>query len=141
MKINVPEDVGSGELRLLPPGVVRATLAKIMLGKSKANQPKATFKFILLEDMKVPFNEPPTTGEVVLDTYSLQPQALFKLNDTYKKVTGERIPQGDFDMVEFEDMLNQSLIGTEWMLQLDNQIPTDGSSTEERTVIVKKELA
>jgi len=141
MRIIVPEDIG-GELRKLK-GPCKATLDKIIIGKSKANQPKATFRYVITDDsqLKIPEGQPSAVGETVLETFSLQPQALFRLNDPYKTVTGERLPQGDFSHEEFEGTLNDALAGTEWNLMLELQVPTDGSSTEERTNVVARELA
>lgn len=141
MSIVVPESLG-GELRLLPPGNAKATLEKIMVGKSKSSgQAKATFRYTITEEMEgLPDDAPTTVGEAVLETYSLQPQAMFRLNDVYKMVLGERLPQGEWTPEEFEERLNEDLCGTEWNLVLENQVPSDGSSTEERTVIVAKTL-
>ncbi len=138
MKITIPENIG-GELRKLE-GPCKATLDKVMLGTSKQNQPKATFRYVITEEMAcVKEGEPSSIGENVLESYSLQPQAIFNLNNVYKEVTGERLPQGDFSKEEFESMLNENLAGSEWTLLLELQTPTDGSSTEERTQVVKKE--
>lgn len=140
MNIKVPEDLGS-ELRLLPEGPAKAVLEKIMLGKSKKQMPKATFKYTITEEMDgQKDDEPSTVGETVLETYSLQENSMWKINGTFKEVTGERIPQGDFDEKEFEAILNERLTGTEWTLMLEQQVPSDGSSTEPRTTIVSKEL-
>jgi len=140
MNIKVPEDLG-GELRLLPEGPARAVLEKIILGKSKKDKPKATFKYTITEEMDgVKEGEPSTIGETVLETYSLQEQSMWKINGTFKEVTSERIPQGDFTDAEFEAMLNEKLTGTEWTLMLEQKVPEDGSSTEPRTTISSKEL-
>ena len=150
MRIIVPEEIGS-ELKLLPEGVVRATLEKLMLGKSGSGYPKVTARYLITEEMEgVKEGEPPTTGEVVLETFSLQPQAMFGLNSLYKAVTGERIPQGDFSPEEFMADLDEKLTDTEWDLVLEQQIPgnldIEGMSEAEiekakRTVVVKRELA
>jgi len=138
MKVIVPEEIGGGGLRLLPAGVARATLEKIIMGKSKTGNPKATFRYTITDEMDgVAEGEPSTIGETVLETYSLQSQALFRLNDVYKEVTGERLPQGDFELEEFGEMLNDTLCGTEWDLLLEPQLPADGSSDKERTTVVK----
>lgn len=139
--IHVPEDMGGGDLRLLPSGLANATLQKIYLGTSQNNQPKATVKFVITEEMDgVEDGEPSTIGETVLESFSLQPQALFKLNDMYKAVTGNNIPHGDFSPQEFEAMLTNDLAGTEWTLMLEQQIPTQGKSKDPRTVVVKRTL-
>lgn len=141
MQINIPEGINDGTLKVLPAGIAVATLEKIMFGKSKSNMPKLTFRYTITEEMADNPSGVPTTGEVVLETYSLQPQALFKLAGTYKEVTGETLPQGDYDEAAFTAMMQEALCGSSWKLFLENQIPADGSSTEERTVITKKSLA
>ena len=139
MRITIPEQIG-GELRKLE-GPCEAILEKVMIGESKTRNPKATFRYTITEEMDcIKEGEASAIGESVLETFSLQPQAIFRLNDVYKEVTGERLPQGDYGPEEIELMLNESLVGSEWNLALELQIPTDGSSTEERTTVVKREF-
>ena len=137
MQISVPTDLG-GELRKLE-GVAVAQISDLMFGKSKAGHPKMTIKYLITEEMdSIPDGEPPTIGEPVLETYSLQSKALWKLNNLYKDVTGERIPQGDIDYEEFQAMLIETLIGKAFSLILELEIPGDGSSTDERTTVTGK---
>ena len=137
MQISVPADLG-GDLRKLE-GVAVAQISDLMFGKSKAGHPKMTIKYIITEEMdSIPDGEPSTIGEPVLETYSLQSKALWKLNNLYKDVTGERIPQGDFDVADFEQMLVDVLVGQSFSLILELEIPGDGSSTEERTTVTGK---
>ena len=141
-RISVPEDMGSS-LRLLPNGPAHAVLEKLILGTSKTSkQPKLTLQYVIDQDMDdIPDGEPTTIGEKVLETCSLQPQALWKLNDIYKAATGERIPHGDFDTSEFVGMVTEALAGTEWNLMLEQKVPSDGSSSELRTEVVGKTLS
>lgn len=138
MNIVIPDNIPTGELRVLPNGLATAVLEKIILGKSKSGHSKATFRYTITEEMAGA--KEPTVGEVVLETMSLQPQALFNLAGVWKQVTGEKLPMGDYDEKEFEAMLNNTLCGSEWDLMLEAQIPSDGSSTEARTVITKKSI-
>ena len=75
----------------------------------------------------------------MLETMSLQPQALFALAKTWKDATGENLPQGDYDEAGFSELLNSTLTGTEWDLLLVQEIPK--GQTEIRTVIKKKTIA
>ena len=137
MQIVVPEDLGS-ELRKLE-GVAKAQIDKIMPGTSKAGKPKATIKYIITEEMDgIADGEASTIGEAVLETFSLQSQALWKLNTLYKQATGERLPQGDYTPEEFISMVEEALIGKEFNLVLELVIPDDGSSTEERTEVSER---
>jgi len=136
--IHVPEEMGGGDLRLLE-GIARASLQKVLLGTSKANQPKATVKFILTEDMDgIKDGEPSTIGEPVLESFSLQPQAMWKINDLYKAVMGANIEHKDYTPQEFAAMLNEALTGTEWDLVLEIQTNRDGKP---QTVVTKRSLA
>lgn len=142
MNIIIPENIGS-ELRVLE-GTAHVVLEKIIMGKSKANQPKVTFRYIIDEEMDG-YGEDTgvqsAVGEHVLETFSLQPQAIFKLNEVYMQVTGERLPMGEYTEDQFAQMLNEALTGTEFYLSLEAQLPADGSSDKERTVVVKREVA
>ncbi|MFA7162840.1 MAG: hypothetical protein WC097_01655 [Eubacteriales bacterium] len=138
MNIVIPENVGGGDVMLLPEGVARAMLDKIILGTSSTGNPKATFRYILTEEMseKIPDGSP-TMGAVVLDTVSLQPQALFTLAGIYKQATKENLStiQGNYSEEEFGALLNERLCGTEWNLILKQEVNRDG---EPRTVIKKQ---
>lgn len=139
MKISVPENISS-ELRKLE-GIATAQTNKITFGKSKSGNPKATLIYVITDEMDgLPEGEPSAVGEAVIETFSLQPQALWKLNEVYKECTGERIPQGDFSMDEFEQMLNEAIIGHTFSLVLELQIPSDGSSTDPRTTVTSRTL-
>ena len=134
MRYTVPEDIGS-ELRLLE-GVATAAIEKLIYGKSSTGNPKLTVKYIITEDMDtIPDGDPSAIGDTVLETYSLQPQAMWKLNDIYKLCVGERIPQGDFSQEEFEQMLGEALIGKTFSLVL--QLSTDQNG-KERTDVTDK---
>jgi len=138
MQIHVPENLG-GDLRLLPEGMAIASIDKCPIGKSKKGQPKVTFVYTIVEEMEInPEDAPTTVGETVLETFSLQPKAMFNLNNAYREVTGENLPQGDFSLEEFQQTLNEIFIGTEWSLMLENQTPSDGSSDEPRTTITSR---
>lgn len=118
--ITVPRDMG-GDLRNDIQGVASATLNGLHWGMSKQQKPKVTIEFTLLED--IAGIDPPTTGEKVLESCSLQAQALWKLNGFYKQATGEDIPAGEVSYEEFKEMIAGVLIGTQW--DLDLQIAAD----------------
>jgi len=136
MKYSVPENIG-GELRKLE-GVANAEISDLIFGTSQANKPKMTVKYVITDEMEgLGDDEPSAVGENVLETYSLQPQALWKVNDLYKMCTGERIPQGDHDKEEFEGMLIDALVGKQFSLVL--QLGTNQQG-EERTEVASKAL-
>ncbi len=133
MKIHIPEGLG-GDLKLIE-GTGKAALEKIVWGVSKANQPKATFMYTLLDELNEDPDAPTTVGERVLETYSLQPQALFKLNETYKEATGEGLPTGDFSVEEFHTLIEEALLNTEWTLALVKGMDDKG---KDRTEVSKR---
>jgi hypothetical protein len=149
MRVVIPENLG-GDLRLLPPDTYEAEVADIFVGESQAKQPKLTVKFTLLSEYTGPRGNDfqSCVGEVVLDTFSLQPQAIWRFNDFYKAATGERLAMGDWDMEEFEAMMKEALIGRNFNLLLDNEVvPTTGaeqtkvqkfSAIEKKSKVVKK---
>lgn len=114
--IQVPKDIGQGNLRSDIMGVCRAELTKMHWGTSRQQKPKVTIEFILTEDVEG--LEPPTTGEKVLEACSLQPQALWKLNQYYKGATEEDIPSQEYTMQSFQDLIEGALIGSKWDLDL-----------------------
>jgi hypothetical protein len=137
MQISIPEDLG-GELRKLE-GVAQATSQSFSFGTSKSGNPKLTLKYVITDEMDgIGEDEPSAVGETVLETFSLQPQALWKLNELYKQCTGEKLPQGDYSKEEFEELLNENIIGVDFNLVLELKIPDDGSSTEERTEVTDR---
>ena len=117
MKISIPKDLG-GELKVLPEGTCRAAIEGVSLGKSKADQPKATVRYVCLTEL-YPKDAPESSiGERILEFFSLQSQALWRINDLYKEATGENLPQGDYEDAELQGILEEGLKGTEWNLLL-----------------------
>jgi len=120
MKITIPKDLG-GELKVLPEGPCRAAIEGVSLGKSKEDKPKATVRYVCLTEL-YPKDAPETSiGERILETFSLQPQALWRLNELYKESTGENLPQGDYEDPELQEILEEALKGTEWNLLLGTE--------------------
>lgn len=114
--ISVPKDIGSSDLRADIEGVCAATLNKVHWGMSRQNKPKVTLEFTLTEDISG--IEPPTSGEKVLEACSLQPQALWKLNGYYKQQTGEDIPEGNYSKEDFQALIEDAILNTDWDLDL-----------------------
>lgn len=131
MKIHIPENLG-GELKILS-GTGKATLDKIVWGTSGTGQPKATFMYTLLDELNDDPNQPTTVGERILETYSLQPQALFKLNDAFKEATGEGLPSGNFSVEEFHKLIEEALLETEWEMVLAEGVNNKGKAVTDVT--------
>lgn len=133
IKINVPENVG-GELRVLPEDTYEVAIQDLFYGISRTSQqPKITIKWVVQSEYSGKHDKDyiSTVGENVLEAYSLQPNAIWKLNGLYKTVTGERLPMGDYEPEEFVGMVKDALKGFEAMAD----IATDSSSGDERSVI------
>jgi len=127
--IEVPSKMG-GDLRNDLEGVAKAELIKLHWGKSQEGKPKVTIEFVLLED--IAGIAPPTTGEKVLEACSLQSQALWKVNSYYKQIKEEDIPAGNMSMEEFRALIENTLIGTQW--DLDLQIAPDNKGNPRTNV-------
>jgi len=137
MKVIVPENMG-GELRILPEETFDATVQDIFLGESVTKNPKMTMKYVLTSEAQdLQEDEPSCIGENVLETYSLQPQAMFRLNGDFKKVTGSNIPHQEYDEEEFLQLMKDTFLGTDWTVALKTETTPNGN---ERTVIERKEL-
>jgi hypothetical protein len=133
MTIHIPEGLG-GDLKLMT-GTTKASLDKLAWGVSQAKQPKVTFMYTVLDELNDDPDLPTTVGERVLETYSLQPQALFKLNDAFKAAKGEGLPTGDFSEEEFHELIEETFQDTEWQLVLAKGFDQNG---KERTEISAK---
>ena len=129
MTIHIPEGLG-GELKVME-GTTKASLEKLAWGLSQAKQPKVTFMYTVLDELNDDEDQPTTVGERVLETYSLQPQALFKLNDAYKEVKGEGLPTGDYSEEEFHTMIEETFQDTEWKLVLVRGMDDKGKARTE----------
>ena len=138
-KITVPSDMGS-DLMQFPAGAYDFALKDIILGVSSTNNPKLTFRWICQsesENMK-DFGKKyiSTMGATLLDTYSLQPQALFKLNGIYKQATGDQLPHGDFEMEEFVEIVKEALQGAQARIIVEDN--DDGARSQAaKTQIIK----
>ena len=131
--LSVPKDLG-GDLPLLE-GTCTAALTKMYPGMSQANKPKLTLEFQILESMDG-YEDELVIGSKVLENCSLQPQALWKLNDYFKAATGQDIPAGDYaTQEEFMEVIN-ALLETKWKLLLTIGTIVGGSGGE-RTEVKK----
>jgi len=143
MNIKVPENVGEGDLRMLPVTnpLYEAQIADCFLGKSQANQPKLTVKYTITSEYDGPEAKAkgfePTVGATVIESFSLQEQAIWKLNDLYKKVTGERIPAGETSEEAFLAAMKKVLVGTPVSLLLKHSKTPKG---EDRLEVEKLEV-
>uniref|UniRef100_A0A6M3IPY3 Uncharacterized protein n=1 Tax=viral metagenome TaxID=1070528 RepID=A0A6M3IPY3_9ZZZZ len=149
MQIRVPESLGGGDLRVLPVEnpLYEADVADIFIGKSGTGNPKATVKYIVTSEYEgkeaKAKNFESTVGAVVLETFSLQEQAIWRLNDFFKQCTGDRLPQGDFAEEEFGGMLKDQCVGTSFHLILNNEADNKGverTQVEKREKVEKKRL-
>jgi len=149
MNIKVPENVGGSDLRMLPVTnpLYEAQLTDIFLGKSGTGNPKATVKFTVTSEYTGPEAKAKdfesTVGATIIETYSLQEQAIWKLNDLYKKVTGERLPAGEIPEEQFLAMLKKALVGANFSLILKwgkSNKNEDRLEIEKYEVIEKKKL-
>ena len=136
MKYVVPVDIGS-YLRVLPIDTYDCEVKDVFYGESKEGKPKATLKLIVLSEFsgKKDADFQSCIGETIIETMSLQPQAMFKVNDWYKGATGERIPAKPegYEKEEFEELLKNALIGTQFSVLIE----TDTSQGDERTKVKK----
>lgn len=115
MQIHVPEDMGD-TLKVFEEDVYDAAVKRLSIGTSKTSgEPKVTVAWVVNSEYsgKKGKNYESTVGNVVLDTYSLQPQAIWRLNDTYITLTGDRLPQGNYSKEEFEQILKDNMVGAE----------------------------
>ena len=128
MRFVIPENMGS-DLRLLPADTYSAEISDIFLGKSQSGQPKATVKYTITSEFtgKRGADFESTIGATTLETFSLQPQALFNINGLYKTANGTNIPQGDFDEEQFLQVLKDGLIGKQFNLQLGVGVSPSGN--------------
>jgi hypothetical protein len=137
MKFKIPENVGGGELRVLPNDTYEMEVQDVFVGTSSTNNPKATIKLIVQSEFtgKKAADFQTCIGETVLETVSLQPQALWKVNDWVKGATGEGLPVGrEFESLEeFGAYLKEVLIGSRWMVLTD----TKTNEGNEMTVVHK----
>jgi hypothetical protein len=120
MKIHVPEDMGDS-LKMFESDVYDATVKRVSVGEARSSgAPKCTIAWVISSEFsgKRPKGYESTVGNIVLDTYSLQEQALWRLNDTVVTLTGSRIPQGEFSKEEFEAWLKDNLVGLSGKLKV-----------------------
>jgi len=141
MQVKVPESMG-GDLRILPTTnpLYEAEVADIFLGKSGTGNLKATVKYIITSEYEGPEakakNFESTIGATVLETFSLQEQAIWRLNTFFKQCTGERIPAGDFSEEDLGNMLKDGCIGTPFSLILKTEVDKNGN---DRTAVDRRD--
>lgn len=130
MRIHIPKEE---EIPVLPECTVKACVERVVVGTSQTGNPKVTVRFIITED--VPNHPEPLVGVPILENFSLQPQAVWRLQAFYRDATGETIPEGDYTQEELADILRKALEGTEWRLHV---APEDTPQGVQRTRIVSR---
>lgn len=133
VKIHVPEDIGS-DLRVVPEGTYKAIVKKFIPKMSTtSNQPKLVCRLTIQSEAPGKHGKDyiSTIGETILDDFSLQEQAIWKLNSLYKQITNERIPMGDYTHEQFAELMNEHLGGAE----VNIDVYTDDSQGDERSKI------
>lgn len=132
--IDIPEDIGGGDLKVLPEDTYAASLTDLILGTSSTGNPKLTAVWVITSEFEGdwPFDGDRflTMGEKVLETYSLLPQAIFGLNDLYKAKTGEQLEHRQVPAEQFAEEMRQALIGMEALLDVVIGTRTGGERSE-----------
>lgn len=136
VQVRIPEDIGSS-LRVFQEDTYEARIRDVYVKLSKESQePKATVSWVVTSEYsgKKAKDHITTVGEVVLETFSLQPQAVWNLNDLYTAATGDRIPQGEFEGDSFEQLLKNALTGFTCKIRLiqDDYTGSTRMKVEER---------
>jgi hypothetical protein len=136
MRISIPENVG-GELRVLPEDTYEASIQDLFYGLSQTKNPKITMKWVVQSEYSGKHDKDyqSTIGENVLESYSLQTKAVWKLNSLYKQITGEKLPMGDYEPEEFTSMIKEALVGAECMIDVAKN--EEGTRSEIKQVVVK----
>lgn len=133
VQITVPDDLG-GDLRLLPEETYEAEISSITVKEASTGNPICYINWVIRSEYpgKKPKGFQSCIGEHVLDQYSLLPQSLWRINNLFKMVTGDKIPAGDYeDEAAFQALLEEALIGFEGRIS----IMTDDGSGEERSKV------
>ena len=136
MQITIPKDLG-GDLKVMPPGPCTAAIEGLSMGKSGTGNPKVTIRWCLTTELYPKGAKETSLGERVLETFSLQEQAMWNLNGLYKAATGENLPQGDYDEAELQEILEDGLKGKEFNLVLGVGMTNEG---EERMEVQTRKL-
>ena len=127
INIRIPKDSLSSDLSMMPEDTYTAELDKITTKISKnSGQPVTWVAWTITSDPAEPINEDEypdlqgsTVGKKVLESYSLQEQAVWRLNTLFKLATQENLPTDqDFSLEEFNSMLEERLVGFEATLVL-----------------------
>lgn len=137
MKIVVPDKMGD-DLRLIPASIYTATFKEAFVGTSQAKQPKMTVRWIITSEPQDELADPPTTGETLLDSYSLQENSMWRFNKTFRALTGNNLPQQDFDENSFQAFVNETLVGTEAVLDVGVEPRADTGEERNRVNKVSK---
>lgn len=119
MRIIIPETFGD-ELEVLPEGEYQAHIESVMLGRSRTSgQPKVTIRWVV--------DDGEYAGKPLLDTYSLQPQALWRLNRLFRRFSGNRLEHGTYTPEEFESILTDALVGQSANIIVITELTPDGN--------------
>ena len=78
-----------------------------------------------------------TIGRKVFDNLVLTEESLWRVNSTFKAVTGEDLPEGEFEIDELAGIISSRLSNQEATIQVKNEVRKDTGEVQSR---IKKYL-
>ena len=142
MKIHVPENLGAGKLRILPEDTYKAVVSDAFHKIAGSGKPVCYFRWTLKSECTKPniIKDPnyiSTVGEAVLDSYSLQEQAFWRIASDLETLTGESLPEGDYDSEDPVKMIKENVVGCEASIRLEVETTNKGNQRMKVAEIIK----
>jgi hypothetical protein len=122
MKIVIPDTFDD----TIPPGEYELAIENVSVRESRSGNPKLVVKWCVVNDDE-------RAGAAIFEHYSLLPQALWKLNNLYRTVTGEKLPSGAFSIDEFISLMQEKLCGARFKAVVGETISENGNVSNEIT--------
>jgi len=128
MLINVPKDLGRGQ-------VVMSGIYKVVVTAVKVDKSKSSDNMLIKPEFTIQTQTDANGGKVlgrkVFDNWTIAEKCLGIWNNGYKALTGHDLPSGDFEMDEFINRVTSDIQGKECLIQIEVQAGDQG----ERNVI------
>lgn len=116
----------------LPPAIYRVMFASYKVKSSKAGNTMICPEFTVLS--QGPDESVKTVGRKLFDNWVLCEASLGVVNSAYKALSGQDLPEGEFEEAQLVEIITNNVMGKEVLVDVRIEPGTDG---KDRNVIKK----
>ena len=125
MLINVPKDLGKPEPVMA--GIYKVLVTGVKVDQSKSGSGNMLIKPELTIQTQNDADGKKVLGRKVFDNWTVAEQSIGIWATSYKALTGEDLPSGQFELDEFINMITSKIQGKECLIMIEVETKEDVS--------------